>query len=300
MFEERHGEPDHTSGRISATGLSNDIGWVVVGNGIADLSENELELWYASQDRLSVAIQLPDGTWIGEVLPGQYIENLPLSNGTLLSVYNELYHPSNGANYISVYLSPPLVRGLVSAGVAAGEWTVRLRGLEIRDGTYHGWIERDDPRRLGTVGTREQWNFPSFFAQRSVVDKSSVTSLACGQNVVSVANLDEVRGRIHITSSQRPTRDGRPKPDLCAPGTDIVAAKGFAAPTRGCRTRQTVQVVVHDESRRSRDLSGAHEAGRAKGEGPGRWRSESRAFRVHREGSLQSGCSVTTPEPQWQ
>jgi subtilisin family serine protease len=48
--------------------------------------------------------------------------------------------------------------------------------------------------------------------------------------VITVANLDSVRNRINISSSQGPTRDGRQKPDIAAPGTNIVAAKGFAEP----------------------------------------------------------------------
>ena len=98
----------------------------------------------------------------------------------------------------------------------------------MRDGRYHGWIERDDPRSLGRVGDREAWRFPSFFSETSNVDNSSVSSLACGQRVLSVANLDQVAERINISSSQGPTRDQRNKPDVAAPGTNIVAAKGFA------------------------------------------------------------------------
>jgi subtilisin family serine protease len=60
------------------------------------------------------------------------------------------------------------------------------------------------------------------------VDNTTVSSLGCANRVVTVANLDEVRNRINISSSQGPTRDGRQKPDVAAPGTDIVAAKGFA------------------------------------------------------------------------
>jgi subtilisin family serine protease len=52
--------------------------------------------------------------------------------------------------------------------------------------------------------------------------------MACGQRVLSVANLDEAAERISITSSQGPTRDDRNKPDTAAPGTNVVAAKGFA------------------------------------------------------------------------
>jgi subtilisin family serine protease len=45
--------------------------------------------------------------------------------------------------------------------------------------------------------------------------------------VIGVANLDEARDLLHITSSQGPTRDGRSKPEIAAPGTAIVAACGF-------------------------------------------------------------------------
>lgn len=220
----------HTSGVVPGTGLSKDIEWLVVGNGIADLSENELEIWYGPQDRFSVSVRPPKSDkWIGPIAPRQFVENQQLSDGSFLSIYNELYHPANGHNYISVYLSPLFSdQGLV--GVTAGVWTVRLTGHEVRDGSFHGWIERDDPRKLGRVGAREAWRFPSFFTEGSNVDNSSVSSLACGHNVLSVANLDDVAEKVNISSSQGPTRDGRNKPDTAAPGTKIIAAKGFAGP----------------------------------------------------------------------
>lgn len=218
----------HSSGTIPAAELYADLEWIVVGNGIADVSENELEVWFGPQDRLAVSVKPPGGRWIGPVEPQQFIENQLLGDGSFLSIYNELYHPANGANYISVYLSPFLSEDGV-VGVPAGQWVVRLHGREIRDGRYHAWIERDDPRRLGRIGPREAWRFPSFFSERSLVDQSTVNSLACGSGVISVANLDEAAERISVTSSQGPTRDERFKPEIAAPGTDIVAANGFAA-----------------------------------------------------------------------
>jgi hypothetical protein len=111
----------------------------------------------------------------------------------------------------------------VVVGIRAGKWVVRLHGLDIRDGRYHGWIERDDPVPL--EGGRYFW--PSYFSERSNVDAYSVSSLACGDRIVSVANLDELGQRINKTSSQGPTRDGRLKPDVAARGTDVLAANGF-------------------------------------------------------------------------
>lgn len=217
----------HTSGKIPAASLTADIEWVVVGNGVVDISENELELWFSPQDRFAVSLRMPSGRWIGPVEPREFIENRRLDDGSFLSIYNELYHPANGANYMGIYLSPNL-RSNPVVGVSAGTWVVRLHGREIRDGRYDGWIERDDPRPIGNLGPKKVWAFPSFFAERSMVDNSTVSSLGCGHNVLTVANLDVKANRINISSSQGPTRDGRFKPDVAAPGTDIAAAKAFS------------------------------------------------------------------------
>lgn len=217
----------HTSGCIEAAGLSAEIEWVVVGNGLLDISENELELWFSPQDHFGVQVRLPSGEWTEMIRPLEYIENRRLADGTFLSIYNQLHHPANGANYIGIYLSPNLDTNPV-VGVPAGTWVVRLQGLEIRSGRFDGWIERDDPRPVGRIGEKEAWAFPSFFTKGSMVDNSTVSSLGCGTHVVTVANLDESRNRIHVSSSQGPSRDGRTKPDIAAPGTDIVAANGFS------------------------------------------------------------------------
>jgi subtilisin family serine protease len=217
----------HTSGQIPKAGLNVELEWVVVGNGVLDISENELEFWYEPQDRFTVQVRPPGMDWLEEIEPGQFIENRQLPDGSFISIYNELYHPANGANTISIYLSPGLSQPAV-VGVRAGTWLVRLRGKEVRNGHFHAWIERDDPQEIGPIGPKAMWRFPSFFSDKSNVDDSSVSSLACGDRVVSVANLDEVRGLINISSSQGPTRDGRFKPDLAAPGTEIIAAKGFS------------------------------------------------------------------------
>jgi subtilisin family serine protease len=212
----------HTSGRIASKGLNYDIEWIVAGDNQIDVSENELEFWYEPQDQIAVYVMPPGGAWIGPVKPGEFIENLVLPNKTVLSIYNERYHPANGSNYISIYLSP-LTQVSQVIGITSGMWKVRLQGIDIRNGNFHGWIERDDPTNLGDG--RYYW--PSYFSEQSNVDASSVSSLACGSRIVSVANLDEAKQRIHITSSQGPTRDGRFKPDIAAVGTEVWAANGF-------------------------------------------------------------------------
>ncbi len=215
----------HTSGRIANRGLMTDLEWHVVGNGLVDLSENELEIWYEPQDRFSVMVKPPGMDWIGPVGPQQLIENRQLQDLSFISIYNNIYNAANGSNYIGVYISPNLNKENV-IGVTAGLWKVRLIGDEIRDGRFDAWIERDDPVRRA----QNFWNFPSFFSERTNVDNKSINSLACGQNVIAVGNFDKKNDRINISSSQGPTRDNRNKPEIVAPGTKIVAANGFAGP----------------------------------------------------------------------
>ena len=217
----------HTSGLVKATGLDTDIDWTVAGRDGKDFSENELELWLSPQDRFAVSVRTPSGERIGPIEPLEFIENRQLRDGTFISIYNELYHATNGANYIGIYLSPNFAANPI-IGVSAGAWTVRLHGQDIRDGHFDGWIERDDPHVLPPQpGVVAPLAFPSFLSERSNVDCSSISTLACGLRVVAVGNLDDVRERINVSSSQGPTRDGRYKPDVVANGTEVVAASGF-------------------------------------------------------------------------
>ena len=220
----------HTSGKIPAAGLDVDIDWTVAGGDGHDYSENELEIWFSAQDKIGVSVRDPAGRTYGPVEPLEFIENQRLADGTFISIYNDLYHAANGANYIGIFLSPNFkARPLI--GIAAGQWTVRLHGRDIRDGRFDGWIERDDPLPLPPdPETPRRWRFPSFFSERSNVDCSSISTLACGHRVVAVANLDKARESINVTSSQGPTREGGNKPDIAAPGTDIIAANGFSSP----------------------------------------------------------------------
>lgn len=212
----------HAEGRIAAAGLRHDLEWVVVGNGKEDISENELAVWYGAEDEFTVELFAPNGQKIGPIAPGEHVENQMLADKSFVSIYNRLSDPKNGDNCISLYLSPFMGRPVV--GITAGSWKVRLTGKVIRSGSFHAWIERDDPGPEGRAG---QWRLPSFFGAGSFADAATVSSLACGPRVIGVANLDEARERLAVTSSQGPTRDGRLKPEIAAPGTEIVAACGF-------------------------------------------------------------------------
>ena len=131
------------------------------------------------------------------------------ASGTTLSIYNELYHPTNGANYIAVYLSPNL-DPTHFRGIEAGVWKVRLIGEEIRDGRFNAWIERDDPGRARPIGGRRFFRFPSFFTEVTNIDSHSISSLACGHRVIAVV---EPRRRPAADQRHAAARDRRATAD---------------------------------------------------------------------------------------
>jgi subtilisin family serine protease len=222
----------HTSGQIPAAGLDLEIDWIVAGSGGQDYSENELEIWFSPQDRIAVSLRDPAGRVYGPVEPLEFIENQRTLDGIFVSIYNDVYHEANGDNYIGLFLTPNFKNDKVPIGIPTGKWVVRLHGRDIRDGRFDGWIERDDPAPLPTDPEQpKRWRFPSFFSERSNVDCSSISTLACGKRTVAVANFDKARECINVTSSQGPTREGDNKPDIAAPGTNIVAANGFSSPS---------------------------------------------------------------------
>ena len=106
---------------------------------------------------------------------------------------------------------------------------MRVRGVEVRDGRFDAWIERDDPRPLGRIGEVEAWRFPSYFTPRSNVDRSSVSSLACGHRVDLRRQL---RGRRRADSP------------LVEPGADARRALQTRDRGPGQRHRRGTRILV--------------------------------------------------------
>jgi endonuclease G len=100
-----------------------------------------------------------------------------------------------------------------NVGVAQGTWTLEIVALTSVSGTpIHAWIAR-----LGGE--------PSEF-QNDVSPKMTITVPGTAQSVIAVgaveATIPTFPGPF---SSSGPTRDGREKPDLVAPGVCVNAAK---------------------------------------------------------------------------
>jgi hypothetical protein len=122
-----------------------------------------------------------------------------------LFVANRLDDPNNHDNVIGVFLE---------SGMPSGDWTVRIHGRNVQPGSgiFHAWIERDDESQS------------SFGSHR--IDSHTLGSISCGRLSIVAGSYDAHKAATPLSffSSAGPTRDGRAKPEISAPGHDVFAA----------------------------------------------------------------------------
>jgi subtilisin family serine protease len=194
----------HAKGHV-AQGGSADLAWDIPAR---DFTHNELEVWYDGGTDLAVEIIGPDRRSLGRVALSQNARVKDATGATVVFIAHRKHDPNNGDNVIGVFLN---------RNAPAGVWTVRLHGIRVADGTYHAWIERDDDR-------------PSHFLPPHD-NNYTLGSLSTGHKslVVGAYNAHGRGAPICTFSSAGPTRDNRPKPELCAPGQDVWAARSLSA-----------------------------------------------------------------------
>ncbi|WP_142103856.1 S8 family serine peptidase [Pseudonocardia cypriaca] len=191
----------HAAGRVPAGG-SDDVSWRIPAGVVG---QSELEIWYPGDDRLLAEIIGPDGTSLGSVPLGSNARLMDDDGNTVLFIGHRGPDPLNGDNTIGVFLEqrmPP------------GTWTIRLRADQVgTDGcAYHAWIERNDLSQTSFVAPHDS--------------SHTLGSISCGRSSIVVGSYDAHRASTPLSffSSAGPTRDGREKPEVSAPGHDVLAA----------------------------------------------------------------------------
>jgi subtilisin family serine protease len=172
-----------------------------------DVTPNELEVWYSGRDEFVVRIESPTGLRSPWVRLGERADVLEEER-----IVGRLYHrecdPNNFDNHIDLFLYP---------WAPAGPWVAILKGLRVRAGVFHAWIERDE------FCAHCQAHFP----QAEASNLSTTGTIANGRMPLVVGAYDAhspARELAHF-SSAGPTRDGRLKPELVAPGVHVLAAR---------------------------------------------------------------------------
>jgi hypothetical protein len=179
-----------------------------------DRTPNELEIWYGGEDEFAVRIDPPGATGSPALRLGQRAE-LTVEDRCVGRVYHRRCDPNNGDNLIDAFLDPHGLSGL---------WTVTLEAHRVVDGRYDAWLERDDSCR----------ECQPRFVRGDAVASTTTGTIANGHTPLVVAAYDahDPRWPLAPFSSWGPTRDGRCKPDLCAPGRDVIAVRSSPAGAR--------------------------------------------------------------------
>jgi phosphatidylserine/phosphatidylglycerophosphate/cardiolipin synthase-like enzyme/subtilisin family serine protease len=173
----------------------------------ADVTLNELEIWYAGEDEFTIRID-PPGYIGGRAVRLGERSDLLIEGRTVGRVYHREHDPNNGDNHIVAYIDP---------FGCAGIWTVTLEARRARGGRFHAWIERDDTCR----GCQARFTPDD---SNPVTTIGTITTSRLPLIVGAYDGHDPAR-QVAPFSSSGPTRDLRLKPDLVAPGVEVLAAR---------------------------------------------------------------------------
>lgn len=172
----------------------------------ADITPNELEIWYSGKDVMVLEVRAPQGPRF-RAAPG---EDWPVLIGSrnVGHIYHRAHDPNNGDNQINIFLSPE---------APPGDWQITLLGEDIVDGKFNAWVERDAPCP----------HCDSRFELQDADPYGTTGTLCNGFRTIAVGAYDGHSPDRNIASfsSCGPLRDFRQKPDLVAPGVRILGAR---------------------------------------------------------------------------
>lgn len=168
---------------------------------------HEIDLWYSGSDRFLVGLEAPGGRVRALARPGGDV-TLSVDGRPAARIQHRGGDPNNGRNQAVLRIDP---------GAPAGAWRLVLVGVEVLDGRFHAWIERE----AAAAGSQAR------FEPDDAVATTTTGTICNGLRNLAVGAYDHhdaERPPTHFSSSGD-TVDGRPKPALLAPGERVLAAR---------------------------------------------------------------------------
>lgn len=183
-----------------------------------------VQLWKRYQDALRIEILLPDGRTTGQIL----------GTGTLRAAFEEIEllifygEPVPYSIYQEIYIDF-IPRGRY---IPSGIWKIRLAAEQIADGTYDLWLPSGGVLNEGTGFVR-----PS--------EMRTLTIPSTAEKVISVAAYDSnTDGTASFSGRGYTAWTGQVKPDIAAPGVDIIAASPGGGYMAGSGTSMAAPFVT--------------------------------------------------------
>ncbi|MEM8568151.1 MAG: S8 family peptidase [Bacteroidota bacterium] len=215
----------HASGEVSSS-APRDLTWEIR-NTTQRFHDNELEIWCSGNDELDVTLVDPDGDVVGTFSPSPNRQTITM-NGREMGVANYKRDVNNGDLHLDIYFYPKPQFLPVNEALPTGNWQVQIRSSSRSPILFHAWIERTAP------------SLQSRFAEVDSDPSHTIGSISCGYKTISVGSYN-ARGLSRPLSSftaEGPTRDGRQKPEISAPGGEV-GGDGVLAARSNTHTRRT-------------------------------------------------------------
>jgi hypothetical protein len=166
--------------------------------------KNEAEIWYSGAQKLSVTVFSPAGETLGPVALGE-TQDIYSGQTRRGRISHRLHDPNNGDNQIDLRV-PALAN-------TTGPWRIELKS-ETEDVDFQAWIEQgergaarfENPTAAGTLG-----------------------SICCSPSPLAVGAYDTSQNAdqalLYAATAAGPTRKQGKKPDVSAPGANVMAAR---------------------------------------------------------------------------
>jgi subtilisin family serine protease len=176
-------------------------------------------VWHSRDDRFDIALVTPEGDLLAEPALGNAVEHDFSTAG--IAMAQQRYVPSNLVQHqISVE-----VRGRSTSAALRG-WRLRATCRRAAVGRLDGWFHNSGFAAFGPHPLLEPARTVGITATGSscLAVASHITKAAWDSDSGPRQNVQLVLGRSSQFSSLGPTRDGRQKPDVSAPGQMVTAA----------------------------------------------------------------------------
>jgi endonuclease G len=166
-----------------------------------------IDLWFKAGDIFRFRVRSPKGEltpWVGE-RNVDILDAIP--SGDICSLSIRKYNPENGDCRLIIRIAPR-----PGKTISKGIWSLDIESHSVRAlGEIHAWIERDNGRSVEFVN--------------HISEEHTLSVPGTARYVISVGAISsDFQFQVADFSSFGPTRDGRHKPELTAPGVEIRAA----------------------------------------------------------------------------
>lgn len=163
-----------------------------------------LQIWKNYYDRFGITLEAPSGERV-RLIPADETVSAVLGRTQLIYYYADP-KPDSTQQELLLELVP-----MSGEGLAGGVWTLRFAPERILAGNVDLWLPVAETTNRATEFLR-----PS--------PETTLTIPSTAERVISVSAYNAATGRFAPFSGQGLLRGGGRKPDLCAPGVDVLTA----------------------------------------------------------------------------